>query len=215
GGQIYVHHRFRDQDFVQHNEVGGIIIAVVGSVYAVVLGFLTVIVWQHFRAERQLVILESAAATDAWHTAVGLPSMIQAQVRRDMLNYADDMIAHEWPAMLHGHFDVGADLLLMDAMSAVGSFSPKNMRESNAQAATLQQLGVLQDERQQRIAGNASGVSWFEWLVLFIGAACVVSFCWLFGLRNAYTHLLMTSAVAIIIVSMLVLLFELQYPFRS
>ena len=70
GGQIYVHHRFRDQDFVQHNEVGGIIIAVVGSVYAVVLGFLTVIVWQHFRAERQLVILESAAATDAWHTAV-------------------------------------------------------------------------------------------------------------------------------------------------
>jgi hypothetical protein len=184
-------------------------------VYAVVLGFLTVVVWQHFRTERYLVILESAAATDAWHTAVGLPSQIQKQVRRDMLNYANDMINHEWPAMLRGGFDVDADLLLMDAMSAVGTFSPANMRETNAQMATLQQLSVLHDDRQQRIAGNGCGISWFEWLVLFIGATCVVCFCWLFGLRNARTHLLMTSAVAIIIVSMLVLLFELQYPFRS
>ncbi len=39
GGQIYVHRRFSEQDFVQHNEVGGFIIAVVGTLYAVVLGF--------------------------------------------------------------------------------------------------------------------------------------------------------------------------------
>jgi hypothetical protein len=29
-----------------HNEVGGIVIAVTGTLYAVVLGFLTVVVWQ-------------------------------------------------------------------------------------------------------------------------------------------------------------------------
>jgi hypothetical protein len=40
-------------------------------------------------------------------------------------------------------------------------------------------------------------------------------FCWLFGLRNPYTHLLMTSTVTVVIVSLLALLFELQYPFRS
>jgi hypothetical protein len=214
-GQTYVHRRFSDQDFVQHNEVGGFIIAVVGTLYAVVLGFLTIVVWQHFRAERERVILESAAAADAWHTAVGLPSTVQSRVRRDMLNYANDMIDHEWPAMRRGGFDNYADILVMDAMGAVGEFVPANMRESNAQMATLQQLSMLHDERLQRIAGNGSGVTWFEWLVLFMGAVCVICFCWLFGLQNAYTHLLMTSTVAIIIASMLVLLFELQYPFRS
>ena len=59
------------------------------------------------------------------------------------------------------------------------------------------------------------GVSWFEWLVLLIGAACVICFCWLFGLRNPRTQLLMTATVVTMIVSILVLLFELQYPFRS
>ena len=38
---------------------------------------------------------------------------------------------------------------------------------------------------------------------------------WLFGVHNPATHLLMTATVVTIIMSILVLLFELQYPFRS
>jgi len=214
-GQTYVHHRFRSQDFVAHNEVGGIIIAVTGTLYAVILGFLTVIAWQHFLEARELVVLESGADIDAWHTAVGLPSGVRQRIRNDMLDYAKIMIEREWPMMKRGEFDTSAATVAMDAIDAAGALVPKNMGESNAQSATMQQLGVMHDARQRRIDSNGSGVSWFEWLVLLIGAICVICFCWLFGLRNAHTHLLMTSTVVIVIVSMLVLLFELQYPFRS
>ncbi len=71
-GQAYVHRRFSRNDFVVHNEVGGIIITVVGTIYAVVLGFLTVVAWQHFTEARDLVVLESDADIDAWHTAAAL-----------------------------------------------------------------------------------------------------------------------------------------------
>ena len=71
------------------------------------------------------------------------------------------------------------------------------------------------DARQKRTVINADGVSGFEWLVLLLGAACIIAFCWLFGLRNVRVQMLMTSTVVTIIVSTLVLLFELQYPFRS
>jgi hypothetical protein len=214
-GQIYVHRQFSSQDFVAHNEVGGIIIAVTGTLYAVVLGFLTVVVWQHFLEARELVVLEAGADVDAWHTAVGLPSAVRQRVREDMLSYAKIMIDREWPMMRLGGFDPGAAAVAMDAIDAAGSLVPGNMGESNAQAATMQQLGVMHDARQRRIAVNGSGVSWFEWLVLLIGATCVICFCWLFGLRNPRTQLLMTSTVVTIIVSILVLLFELQFPFRS
>jgi hypothetical protein len=215
GGQIYVHRRFHSQDFVQHNDVGGFIIAVVGTLYAVVLGFLTVIVWQHFSETRELVAHESAAAADAWHTAIGLPPPVRERVRNDLLDYAHAMIDREWHEMRSGGFDIGADLKLADALGTTGSYLPSNAGESNAQAATLEHLTALHDDRQRRIEGNGRAVSRLEWLVLFIGAVCVIGFCWLFGLKNEYTHLLMTSAVAVLIVSMLVLLFELQYPFRS
>lgn len=215
GGQIYVHARFSSQDFVAHNEVGGIIIAVTGTLYAVVLGFLTVVVWQHFLEARELVVLEAGADVDAWHTAVGLPIGVRQRVREDMLSYAKIMIDREWPMMRLGGFDASAAAVAMDAIDATGSLVPGNMGESNAQAATMLQLGVMHDARQRRIAVNGSGVSWFEWLVLLIGATCVICFCWLFGLRNARTQFLMTSTVVTIIVSILVLLFELQFPFRS
>ena len=212
-GQLYVHRRFRQTDFVQHNEVGGFIIAVVGTLYAVLLGFLTI--WQHYAEAQEQVSQESAAAVDAWHTAVGLPKAVRSRIRRDLLAYANIMIGSEWPAMRRGSYDPQADIVVMDAMDATGTHTPTNLRESTAQLTTQQQLSTLHDERVRRLSKNRSGVRAFEWLVLWIGFVCVLCFCWLFGLRNARAHLLMTSIVAIVMVSSLVLLFELQHPFRS
>jgi hypothetical protein len=214
-GQWYVHRLLPERDFVRHNEVGGFIIAVAGSLYGVALGFLTVVTWQHFAAANDLVTLESAAATDAWHMAVDLPRPIRTKVRQDVLAYSQLMIAREWPAMRDGSFDPKADIIVMDAIGAAGEFKPADAGQANAQSATLQQLGILHDFRQRRLAENASGIVPFEWLVLLIGAGCVVCFCWLFGVTNRKAHLLMTSSVVVIITSMLVLLFELQFPFRT
>jgi Protein of unknown function (DUF4239) len=214
-GQIYVHRRFRSRDFIAHNEVGGILIAVSGTLYAVVLGFLTVVVWQHYNAARDLVVQESDAAIDAWHVSVGLPSATRERVRNDMVAYAKVMIGSEWPRMKQGGFDEQVAMIGMDAMDAVGGLAPADTGQSNAQVATLQELNVLHDARQQRIDANDSAVSPFEWLVLLIGATCIISFCWLFVLPNWRVQFLMTSTVVTIIVSTLVLLFELQYPFRS
>ncbi|HME80940.1 MAG TPA: hypothetical protein VKF82_02575 [Candidatus Eremiobacteraceae bacterium] len=215
GGQLYVHRHFGGSGFVRHNEVGGFIISVVGTLYAVVLGFLTVVVWQHFADARDLVAVEASAAGDAWHTAVGLPPAERTSVRRDMLDYANLMVNGEWPLMRKGEFEPDGDIILMDAIGAAGSFVPANPRESNAQTLTMQQLAAVHDDRSRRLESNTSGVEGFEWLVLLIGATCVVCFCWLFGLANPRAHMLMTAAVTIVVVSILVLLFELQYPFRS
>jgi hypothetical protein len=125
------------------------------------------------------------------------------------------MIEREWPMMRMGSFDPSAAIVGMDAIDWAATFVPANEKEANAQRGTMVQLGVLHDARQRRITVNSQGVSWFEWLILLIGAACIVSFCWLFGLRNARVQLCMTSSVVVIITATLVLLFELQYPFRS
>ncbi|MBV8689339.1 MAG: DUF4239 domain-containing protein [Candidatus Eremiobacteraeota bacterium] len=215
GGQQFLHRRLRDHDFVPHNEVGGFIIAVVGTLYAVLLGFLTVVAWQHFSEARDLVSGEAASAADAWHSAIGLPYAVRSRIRMDMLSYAKAMVEQEWPDMRAARIHPQPDLIIMDAIGAAGDVNPRNQRESNAQSATLQQLTILHDDRLRRVFSSQTGVSWFEWLVLLIGAACVIGFCWLFGSANPRAHLLMTSIVAVIIASTLTLLFELQYPFRS
>jgi hypothetical protein len=212
-GQRYIHRCFPGRDFLAHNEVGTFV-GVIGSVYAVMLGFLTVVEWQHFAEARELVALESAAAADVWHTATGLPARKRTRVRADILRYASLMTGSEWPKMRAGSFDPEADFIVMDAMMT-STFNPANAMQSNSQNATLQELNVLHDVRQRRLADNASGLSGFEWLVLAVGAVSVVCICWISGLQNASIHTFMTAMTTFVITSVLVLLFELQFPFRT
>jgi hypothetical protein len=214
-GQLFVHRHFDNRQFIAHNEVGGIIIAVSGTLYAVLLGFITVVAWQHYQDAREIVVAESNADIDVWHIAVGLPSPTRERLRTDMLRYAENMIQREWPTMRAGTWDPDAAMIGMDAIDAAGTMIPATSAQANAQLAVQQQLTIIHDARQQRITVNSGGITGFEWLVLGLGAMCIICFCWLFGLRNPRIQLLMTSTVVTIIVSTLVLLFELQHPFRS
>jgi Protein of unknown function (DUF4239) len=214
-GQIAVQRRYRTEQFATHNEVAGFIVSVAGTLFAVVLGFVTVVVWEQYRGTQERISVETSAAGDTWHVAVGLPPPIRRRVRKDMLSYAQLMVSDEWPLMRSGRFSTRGDILIMDATDAVGSFAPPGARESNAQVTALTKLADLHDARGRRLASNKSGVSAFQWGVLAVGAVVVIGFCWLFGVPNRRVHLLMTSAVAIIVASMFVLIFELQYPFRG
>lgn len=215
GGQWYLHGRLQLRRFFVDNDVAGFIIAVVGTLYAVLLGFMTVQVWEHYEAARLHVWSESASVADVWHDAVGLPSMQRNRVRADMLDYARVMIDDEWPAMRSGAFSARGDERIMDTATAIGQFSPKTMGESNAQAAIIARVNELHDARADRLAANARAISGFQWAVLIIGAVVVLAFCYAFSVSNLGAHLLMTGLVTIMIAAMFVLLFELQYPFRS
>ena len=215
GAQVLIHRRFDGASFVAHNQIGGIIITVVAALYAVLLGFMTVVTWEHFEQSSAMVVSESDATIDAWHMAVGLPQDVRQRVRADMVQYAHFMVDHEWAQMKRGRADPTPAMISMDAIDAAAGFTPKDAGQSNAQNATVEQLNILHDARQRRIASNAAGISWFEWLVLWCGALCIVGFCWLFGGERPRVQMIMTSTVVIMIASTMVLLFELQYPFRS
>jgi hypothetical protein len=214
-GQIIVHRRFKPEDFVHHNEVAGFIIAVVGTLYAVLLGFVTVVVWQQYDNARVKAALEAASVGNAWHNAVGLPQPERSVIRHDMLEYVQGMLRDEWPAMHAGGYSSDGDRIIMHATTVVGQMVPADLAQANAQAATLHLLTDLHDSRQERYSSNESSISGFQWTVLFVGAIVVIGFCYLFGVERRPAHLIMTGAVAIMVASMFVLIFELEDPFRS
>jgi hypothetical protein len=214
-GHVAVRRRFPAIDFREHNEVGGIVLGVVGGLFAVTLAFIIAIVWQEYDGTGQRVALEVGAATDLWHTARGLPTPVGPEVRANLLGYARAMVDEEWPAMRHGGTSRRAERLLTRTFEDVAQLRPTNSGAANAQLASLQYLGTLHDARHHRIDDNNSGVTSFEWFILLLGAVVIVVLCYLVGLPNLRTQLLMTGAVAGMIAAMFVLIYELDYPFRG
>ena len=214
-GHVAVRRAFPKIDFPAHNEVGGIVLGVIGGLFAVMLAFIVAIVWQEFDAATQRVAVEVGAATDLWHTSRGLPPPLGPAVRRDLVGYADLMVHDEWPAMRTGARSKRAENLLTRTFEDVAQFRPAHAGAANAQSASLQYLGALHDARHHRLDDNASGVSPFEWTILLIGSLVVVGICYLVGLTSLRAQLLMTGAVAAMIAATFVLIFELDYPFRG
>jgi hypothetical protein len=214
-GRIVIRHTFPSWDFVQHNNVAGFIIAVVGTLYAVSLAFVTGIVWQEYDISQARVGSEAAAAADVWHLAVGLPPPIGEHVRVEIAQYARIMIDREWPAMRHGTASNAGERVLTGAINEVSRFRPRDPGSATVQAEVLGHLTAMHDARRARLYDNNAGISPFQWVVLLIGALVVVGFCYLFGMSNERVLLMMLAAVAIIITATWVLVFELDYPFRG
>ncbi len=215
GGHVAVRRAFPGVDFRGHNDVGGIVLGVTGGLFAVMLAFIVAIVWQEFDAASQRVAVEAGAATDLWHTSRGLPAPLGPAVRRNLVEYAGLMVEDEWPAMRRGGSSKRAENALTRTFEDVAQFRPADAGAGNVQSASLQYLGVLHDARHHRLDDNNSGVSPFEWTILLIGALVIVGICYLVGLPELRTQLLMTGAVAAMIASTFVLIFELDYPFRG
>jgi hypothetical protein len=212
---LAVRKRYPDIDFRQHNELGGIVLGIVGGLFAVTLSFIIAIVWQEFDGTSQRVSAEAAAATDTWHVASGLPPDREREIRTLLLDYAATMVRDEWPAMRRGESSRHAETILTRMFESIAHYRPASAGESNVQAAVLQHLAELHDARHRRLDDNVSGVAPFEWAILFIGAAIVIGFCTMIGTVDMRAQLIMTGAVAALIAAMFVLVFQLDYPFRG
>src|ERR1700730_6158256 len=102
GGHVLVRRTFPRTDFIEHNEVAGFLFAVVGVLFAVLLAFLTVIVWENFAQAEQRAQSEVDAATDVWRLSRALPPPDARRVRVDLRRYTESVIADEWPEMRQG-----------------------------------------------------------------------------------------------------------------
>jgi hypothetical protein len=216
GGQLLVHRFVADSKFLDDNDLNGYISGTIVTLFAVLIGFVTVVVWQQYDSMRDRVAVEASDVAGVWHDAVGLDPRARSAVRRDMLGYVNLMIHDEWPEMRWGGSSPKGAAYIMDATTVVGGMNAKTNTQSNAQVTIVGLLNGLHAQREQRLQANHSpAVSGFMWGIMLFGSLAVVVFCYMFGAAHRETHLVMTGLVAGVIASMLILTFELQYPFRG
>src|SRR5215210_3101359 len=85
----------------QH-EVAGFIIGVLGAIYAVLLAFVVVAVWDQFGEARMIVEREANQLNDLSRMAQGFPAPAQGRALEGLRAYGQSVIDDEWSAMKSG-----------------------------------------------------------------------------------------------------------------
>lgn len=96
GGLMVVRRRWPWVLDAQHAAMAQVVSAIVGVVFAVILGFVAVAVWQAFDRAQSIVELEANAAGDLFRTADGPDKAFRGRIQRGLLDYVRLVIEEEW-----------------------------------------------------------------------------------------------------------------------
>jgi hypothetical protein len=198
-----------------NNEVAGFKFAIIGVIYAVLLGFAAITVWDKFSDAENNVGLEAGAAAAIFRLANGIDGEASSAVRARMTDYLRAAITADWPAMQLGKSSPEATRALSDVYTALLQFRPQDARGAAVMEALLHQLDLLALARRGRIVLASGIVPSIVWVVLFGGACITIGFTYLFGTENLRAQAMMTGALSLLIFSILLVIVAIDHPFAG
>jgi hypothetical protein len=98
-GLLRARRRFGVEALKLNNEVAGFIYGVIGVLYAVLLGFTAIIVWERFDNAQAGVNEEANALTDLYRNAQAFSDDVRRELETDLRAYATLVAEKEWAAM--------------------------------------------------------------------------------------------------------------------
>jgi Na+/melibiose symporter-like transporter len=198
-----------------NNEVAGFKFATVGVLYAVLLAFAVVIVWQKFNDAENNAALEAGAAATIFRLADGIGASEGDAISAATAGYLQSAIEQEWPSMEGERESPATGAALDDVYSVVVQYVPTNARTQELTSEILHQLDLLTQSRRERLVLASGVVPGVLWVVLFAGAFITVGFTFFFGTKNLRAQTLMTAALAVLIFAGLLIIIAIDHPFAG
>jgi len=199
----------------QHNDVAGFIYAVLGVVYAVLLGLMVVAVWEEWNAAAKTADEEANSLAEIFWLAARMPESEGHHIQELARSYARVVVDEEWPLMQQEKSSPKAWDVLDEIRANLQNFDPSTPAQRVLYEQGFERMNDLADARRDRLLEAEHGLPAILWVVLMVGGIVVVGFTYLFGLDSTVIHLLMVAALALIISLVLFTVAALNFPFKG
>jgi hypothetical protein len=215
GGLLLARKVFDFEKLRASHDVGSVLIAIVGTLYSVLLGLIVVDAMQQYQRARDTTERETNNLVDVFILAKAVSEPQRSQLQKMCTDYADQVVRTEWELMRQGTYCPLSRQKAVDLMSSLMDFEPKTQSEQLVYPKLVDEASQFWQNRASRISMAENGMPAIEWAVLIAGALITVSFTYFFVLEHLRLQILMTSMVAMLISLNLTLLLLFAYPFSG
>jgi hypothetical protein len=198
-----------------HNDIIGWQVSMLGTTYAVMMGFMLYAVWTSFQTAELNADAEANSLVTIFRLSEGLPQPQQNSVKQLTRNYADEMIEEEGPTMEQGELPLAGHKTVEDLWASVLQTSPKSYQEQTAMTSTLAALSTMTEHRRIRQLESQFRLPTVLWLVLLIGGGLTTLSSCLFGTENFKLHALQVVSITLMLSLALVAIADIDRPFRG
>lgn len=206
---------FSADDFDRMQNVGGIYMSLVGTLYSVILGMIMVDASGNFSDAKKYVEEESKAMLSMYFAAQQMPQENIIAIRSSIRNYVEYMLSTELQDMHDVESFKKSKALYNKVWDSVRAIEPVTENQKTIYAILMDDLRNGQDNRRSRIAFSNFVISWIEWVCLISGGIINIAFSFFFNIRNKRTHALMTGMVTFMVSINLYAIYMLSNPYSG
>ena len=198
-----------------HHDVAGPIFGTVGVIYAVLLAFVFVVVWEDFEKAAMNVEKEANYLLDIYRDAEAFPADLKKQVRSLAKDYARVASTDEWESIAMGKTSPNLTAVLDKFWVLYAAYSPRSESERIFYAESLRNLNALGELRSTRLVDSKTGVHPLLWFVLISGGLITVAFSFFFGAENLNSQIVMIALLTLLISLIIFTILLFDFPFTG
>jgi Protein of unknown function (DUF4239) len=192
----------------------GVIVQVLATIYAVLVAFVIVTQYNQLRSANDQVAAKAAALTAMSENSRVFPEAEGRQLRVAIDDYSRAVVDNAFPALADtGDPEPVTDQKLEQVFRALREVHPTVPEEDAAYAQTLERLDEVAETKARIVNSAGETIPWpFVALLAIMGIALLVVST-LLDTRHRRGHLLILSALALLVSLTLALVVSLNYPF--
>lgn len=198
-----------------HNDLIGWQLNIIGTTYAVILGFMLYTVWTDFGAANLNVDLEASALRNVYRLAEGLPEQQGTQLQLQARSYADTVIHQDWPEMSNDETPEESHQINQAMWKTLMSVKLATPSEIVAEDHAISELSALTEHRRTRLLQSRYRLPTIFWGVLLVGALLTIASASMFGSANPGLHVLQVFSFTLLITLVLLAISDVNQPFRG
>jgi Protein of unknown function (DUF4239) len=192
---------------------GEVFFTLAGVLYAVLVAFVFVVVWEQFGDAAKATDSEASAVADLLRATEAFPPADQPQVEQALLDYAHDVLNHEFPRMRKGEpIDQQSDELSR-VWESLMKVQPVSQSEIAFYDQAIHRLDDMSSARKERITTSHAEVPAEMWVLLVGGGAVVVGFTFMFGPKDLLVHAVAVGLTGALMGFVMYLIFALEHPY--
>jgi Protein of unknown function (DUF4239) len=198
-----------------HNDLIGWQLGILGTTYAVILGFMLYTVWTNFGEANVNTDLEANSLRNVYNIAEGLPAPQRILLEQQTRAYADAVINYDWPEMHSGKIPEESHLLDRDMWKTLTSVKAASPSELVAVDHAMTELSSLTEHRRTRLIQSVYRLPTILWAVLLVGGLVTILSASLFGSANRTLHVVQVFCFTLLITLVLLAVADVNLPFRG
>jgi hypothetical protein len=189
--------------------------AIVGSLYAVVLGLVIYDAISNFQSASLCVKNEAKALLAVYSMADQFPDNGKTDIKGLTTRYVEEVMNHEWALMDKHDFSQKARMTMWALLDVVKKIEPGNENQKALLPILMSEAMTAWSERCERLDKVDMGIPGVEWFLLLTGAVVTIIFTYFFTISVSRAQLLMTAMIAFLVAINLYVVLLFGEPFSG